>query len=474
MASRDNVLRFVRTSVNSFFRRVRVRGEEYLPSEGGGIVVSWHPNGIVDPAVLLASFPRPIVFGARDGLFGVPGFGNLLRASGAVPIYRAMDHAGGDPEARKKQNARSLDALARAVAEGSFTALFPEGDSHDGSDLLELRTGAARLYYRARQLQRSESKPPAIVVVGLHYDRKHALRSSALVEIAQPMVLPPELDITPGEDEPVEVQKERARALTHLIEQHLRDTVRPSESWEMHETIDRARTLILAERALEVGYELPAGDDIDARVTGFEEVWRGYHLLKEHDPERARTLVARVRAYDADMDALELEDVDLDRSPTLFSPQVVALLFSQLFLLLVFLPPILLVAGIINVIPAGLIWLVARVASKRVKDMASIKLVLGAFFFPLIWGIAAYLGAVAHETAHEFDRTIPDNFWLSGLVLGAIGPLGGAALLRYRRLIRQTRRAFVVRITRARERATLAMLKQTRRELYEEFSALDT
>ena len=38
------------------------------------------------------------------------------------------------------------------MAAGSLSALFPEGVSHDEPGLQALRSGAARMYYRARQL----------------------------------------------------------------------------------------------------------------------------------------------------------------------------------------------------------------------------------------------------------------------------------------------------------------------------------
>ena len=92
-----------------------------------------------------------------------------------MPIYRASD-VKGDAEARRAANRKSLDVLAHKIANGSFSALFPEGVSHDAPHLMKLKSGAARLYYRARQLQEPQDKPPVIIPVGLHYDHKQAPR----------------------------------------------------------------------------------------------------------------------------------------------------------------------------------------------------------------------------------------------------------------------------------------------------------
>ena len=66
-------------------------GIENLPARGGGILVAWHPNGLVDPALILCTFPGNVVFGARSGLFELPVLGTFVAALGSVPIYRRQD-----------------------------------------------------------------------------------------------------------------------------------------------------------------------------------------------------------------------------------------------------------------------------------------------------------------------------------------------------------------------------------------------
>ncbi|MEQ9074814.1 MAG: 1-acyl-sn-glycerol-3-phosphate acyltransferase [Sandaracinaceae bacterium] len=198
----DWVVKLAHLLLRFFFRRVEVTGTEHVPEGGGGILVSWHPNGMIDPALIFETFPRQVVFGARHGLFGVPVLGHLMRAIGTVPIYRAMDTKKLDESARREANAKSLDALADRVAQGSFSCLFPEGDSHDEPHLLALKTGVARFYYRARELMPDGAPPPVIVPVGLHYDEKRLFRSSVLVTYHPPLALPDGLDVPPTRTSP--------------------------------------------------------------------------------------------------------------------------------------------------------------------------------------------------------------------------------------------------------------------------------
>ena len=82
----SSAVRVVRFLVGLFFRRVEVSGTDNVPSTGGGILIAWHPNGLVDPALIISSFPRRVVFGARHGLFKWPIVGQVMRALGTVPI----------------------------------------------------------------------------------------------------------------------------------------------------------------------------------------------------------------------------------------------------------------------------------------------------------------------------------------------------------------------------------------------------
>jgi len=198
--------------IRAFFRRVEVDGVENVPQSRGGLFVAWHPNGLIDPALILAQLPGRVSFGARHGLFDIPVLGSVMRALGTVPIYRACDNPGNTTN-RRQANRTSLDALAERIVGGSFSALFPEGLSHDAPHLMELKTGAARLYYRARQLEAEcgdTDTPPVIVPVGLYYDHKHAFRSRALVRFHPALTLPAELDVSPSPVESEERFLERA------------------------------------------------------------------------------------------------------------------------------------------------------------------------------------------------------------------------------------------------------------------------
>ncbi len=457
-----------------FFRRVEVTGLEHVPATGGGILVSWHPNGLVDPALIIGRCPRQVVFGARHGLFAWPGLGWLLRRVGTVPIYRAVDvRGGGGDDARKDANARSLDALAERVAAGSFSSLFPEGESHDAPHPVEMKTGAARLYYRARELQPAGAAPPVIIPVGLHYDGKDAFRSSALVAFHPPLRLPAALDRAPGppDEETPEAARDRVRALTAEVERVLHDVVLATEDWPLHHTLHRGRALMRAERAARAG-RAPGPADMVELSLGFARARLGYLERRRTDPERVAELRRRVEWYAEDLRSLDLDDEDLDRGPRLLSRWLGAIIVLQVVAVFLLLPPVLVVGWVVNLPSALLLWLIARVASKKRKDEATVKILVGALLFPLTWLAAGALAAWGHGLLHAEFPSIPDQPLLAGLVVALLGATGGAVAVRYRRVSLETLRALRIRVTRRTRSEAVERLRQERAVLHDAITEL--
>ncbi len=468
---RGLIVKLVHVLLRLFFRRVEVTGLEHVPARGGGILVSWHPNGMIDPALIFETFPRPVVFGARHGLFKVPVLGAILRATDTVPIYRAQDmQKGADEKARDAANQRSLDALSDAIVGGKFSALFPEGVSHDAPHLMELKTGVARFYYRARQRKEPGDPDPVVIPVGLHYDEKRLFRSNVLVAYHPPIELPDALAITPAEEEDREVRRARWRAFTDEVERVLREVVHATESWDVHHLMHRARKLLRAERASRAGSLLDK-PSMEERTRAFARIWTGYYARLETHPAEVETLKRRLADYDADLRALGIEDHELDRPPQIVNVWLGLLLLLQAALVYLFMPPIMIVGGIVNLPPAGVLWLVTRWASKTEKDEASIKILAGSLVFPFFWLTAAVLAGWGHSVLHSMYPGIPDTFVTAGVVTFLLALAGGAISLRYLRLARETARAIRVRLTRERRRMTVARLKVDRAELYEALTA---
>jgi 1-acyl-sn-glycerol-3-phosphate acyltransferase len=461
----SNAVRLVQFLVGLFFRRVEVSGIEHIPQTGGGILIAWHPNGLIDPGLMISTFPRTVVFGARHGLFKWPVIGRIMKALGTVPIYRASDMEDASDDARRDANQKSLDSLAQAVCDGGFAALFPEGVSHDDPFLQELKTGAARLYYRARQLCTEQGVPPVIIPVGLHYDNKTAFRSSALVEYHPPLYIPPEL-LEPIDHEDDETFRARSSELTALLEPVLQEVTHATESWELNHMMNRVRSLMRAERAKRAGVSLRA-PDMAERTLGMTRVWRAYYARLATAPDEVKALLERVASYDRALEEVALEDDDLDKPPAIESKWIPVLLALQAAVVFLVFPPVLLLGILINTPAYFLIRPIAQAASKQYKDTATIKLLAGLVLFPLSWLIAALLVGLGQVQLHNSFDGIPRAPWPAGITTFLIGALGGALALVYLELVKRTWTSIKIRAKRRWGWTIIEQLAEERAALYE-------
>jgi glycerol-3-phosphate O-acyltransferase/dihydroxyacetone phosphate acyltransferase len=472
------VKRLAKALLALFFRRVEVTGLSALPERGGGLLLAWHPNGMIDPALVLAAFPRRVVFGARHGLFRWPLLGAILK-SVAVPIYRRQDLARSADEAgAKRGNEASLGALADAVAGGSFAMLFPEGDSHDQSRPLELKTGAARLYLdalarcRARAArERGDSGPsaPWVIPVGLHYDGKRFFRSRALVVFHAPLAIDAEIVRAEASEEE---RREAARRLTERFAAALDRTVLATDDWRDHHLMHRLRRLIRAERAERAGGE-PGPVDMRERLLGFARVWTAYRELGEDQSAAVVAIRRRVGAYDRLLRRLGLEDHELDRDdpPPPHGGRLATLALQRLLLDWI-LPPLALVGLLANLPAALLLAGLARLAARREKDVATIKLFFGAVLFPASWIALGVLAAWGQGALADRTPALAHRPWAAAAAAVLLAAGGGLLVLFYGRLSRLWGRALLVRAKRRLFRRWVERLRGERAAIFDEATAL--
>lgn len=160
------------------YYRIRYAGAP-VPKSGPVLLVANHPNSLLDPMLVVASARRPVRFLAKAPLFTDRKIGWLIRASGAIPVYRRSD----DPS-QMGRNEEMFRAVHAALAEGDAVGIFPEGISHTSPSLAPLRTGAARIALGAAA-QLGGAFP--IVPIGLTFHQKDVFRSDSLVVRAAPV-----------------------------------------------------------------------------------------------------------------------------------------------------------------------------------------------------------------------------------------------------------------------------------------------
>jgi 1-acyl-sn-glycerol-3-phosphate acyltransferase len=364
-----------------FFRRIETYGAERVPKNEPLVFVLNHPNGLIDPALVFCALPRRISFLAKSTLFNMPVIRNLLHVVEALPIYRRVDEPS-DTSLNLQTFARCRELLRR----NRCIAIFPEGRSHNSTQLLPVKTGAARIALGALssgtgsdgdQVLRSLKIQPA----GLYYTSKTSFRSEALICFGEPVeVFPVETDAT-GEP-----PQEAVRELSARIEAALRDVTLNVADDEELETVARAEQLFSSIYET-LNFRVSLSAEFETRRR-FAET-----LAREPAPlaPRVENLRARLLRYEEDLSGFGIAPENL--SVLAHTRWFVVRRFLLRWLVLALVSP-LAVAGALAHLPAYLAsTLVARRFRRHgVDEIApTVKILTAIILVPLTWLVVALL-----------------------------------------------------------------------------------
>ncbi|MBC7911014.1 MAG: 1-acyl-sn-glycerol-3-phosphate acyltransferase [Pyrinomonadaceae bacterium] len=368
----------VSISLRLFFRRIETSREEIVPMNGPVIFVLNHPNGLIDPAFVFCSLPRRVSFLAKSTLFRIPVISSLLRTMEALPLYRRVD-AGED----MTLNRRTFDACHELLRQGRCIALFPEGLSHSATQLMPIKTGAARIALGAISVRADEDKAEElnlkIVPVGLYYTSKTSFRSEALIRFGDYIEVQP-VDL----DEQNEPPREAVRLLSKRIETALRAVTLNVESDEALEEVLKVEQLFSSiYESINIRQSL--SEELDWRRR-FAEQMRARATHPEMDKLRQRLL-----RYEEELGELGITPESL--SVTAHSRWYVFTHFLLRSVLLLMLLPLALTGALIH-LPAYFFSNALAQSYDRhgVDDIVStVKILAAIVLMPLTWLAVALL-----------------------------------------------------------------------------------
>lgn len=127
------ILYIVAIVIKPFFLRLRVEGEENMPSAGGCLLACNHSLG-ADYVVLGYASPRQVYYMAKAEIFEINSLlSRIVLSSGAFPVRRGQ----GDMNA--------VEQAVKIVKAGHVVGMFPEGTRSRNGGLRRAKVGTARI-----------------------------------------------------------------------------------------------------------------------------------------------------------------------------------------------------------------------------------------------------------------------------------------------------------------------------------------
>jgi 1-acyl-sn-glycerol-3-phosphate acyltransferase len=364
MATRVHpAVRWFATAACHVFYRVDCVGA--VPPDGPLLLLPNHPNALLDPALIWATAGRDVRFLAKSTLFNTP-LQPVLRAGGAIPVYRRSDEG-----VDTSKNAETFAAVAAALADGDAVCLFPEGLSHSKGRLEPLRTGAARMALAAER----QGTSVTLVAVGLNFDRKAMFRSRVTVVFGAPFTAD---DLVPATDPALPAA---VRSLTDRIAAHMRELLIEADPKADAALVDRVDRLYAAARG--------RNPDPQERVARRRAIASGIERLRATYPDRYDELLLRLRRYDQRLERFGIRDRHLDWQVSRADATRFAI--REFFFGLVLLPVA--VVGLATFfVPYQLTAIASRIATRESDVIATAQVIAGTVIYG-VWLAALVLAA---------------------------------------------------------------------------------
>jgi len=442
----------VQVALRVFFHRLEIRHRDRLQTPGPLLMVSNHPNTLMDPLVTAANRRQPIAFLAKSTFFKNPVSRAVLISGNSIPIYRRQDVETGaeatTPEQLAAQNEATFGKCYDYLGKGGTVMIFPEGTSVSERRLRPLKTGAARIALGA-EARHDFKLGLRVLPVGINYFDPQQFRSDVLINVAPPIRVADYAEAY--RQDPTAAADQLTEDIRHHLEQRLVITRDAAED-ELVQQLERTFTGHLIDDDPRTLY-----DNFQLSRTLLQAV----AYFEKHAPERLAEAREQLASYLTELKRLGLDDEALERtSPADMRASRALVAGVKLALGL----PVYLYGVLNNYLPYKLPSVVARRATKEVEFVAPIMMVVGMITFSLGYTLQITL-------VHHFTQ---DWRWTTLYAL-SLPPTGFYALYYWNKLASRIRRVRALHLFRQqrplmegllRQRATILRLLNEAREAY--------
>ncbi|MDP6869152.1 MAG: hypothetical protein QGI21_00050 [Candidatus Poseidoniaceae archaeon] len=249
--------------MTTLFRELHVIDRDNIPDDRGAVLVSWHPCAMYDQILTQTSLNLDLI--DFDGLI--------------------------DSE-------EELESIAKAVANGGKVMVFPEGETHDSPQSVEVRDCASKILLRSREIADLE---PVLVPIGIHYSERYRFRERVAITVERPAIVPDEIEV---ED------------LSELISKEISRASQSRSTWQERRLIWNVRSIVHAERVRR-NPDLELRTTFDVGVLQARRVRAAWEWLSQNDSEKCLQLEEETKSHLKKLKDIGLKPRHLDARPNM-------------------------------------------------------------------------------------------------------------------------------------------------------------
>lgn len=340
------------------------KSQNYFKTPGPLILISNHPNTLIDPLLVATSFYRRLSFLVNASLFRNRLLGPLLQFFYCIKVERKQDTNG-----KAVNNEEAFEQANRHLKEGGAIYIAPEGTSVTGKKVLPFKTGTARIAKSAFMTMDKE-QDLHILPVGLTYRNPSFFGSEVAIMVGEPISIRQNWSLISSEG------FEGIRKFTQLLEKRIKQLVIHCDSDKEEELLDRLMEIGANSKKLSLRNWYEKGKVLSAEIK----------ILKEQSPDHFEDLNKKVQDYFGKCQDLGITDYGVSRK---HKRGIVAL-----FILLTFGFPFFWIGLLSHLVPVGLLVWISRNFNKYVEYEATIQLVGGILLLPFFYFLQVKITAL--------------------------------------------------------------------------------
>lgn len=158
---------------------------EDFKMEGPVILITNHPNTVIDPFIMGMFLNKPVHYLVNAGVYSVPLLGWFLYNFHTIPIMRQMDKGKGGTKLETGDGFERVEEFLST--QKGYLFIAPEGGSYTGRRLQKFKTGTARMSLGAEHKVAFKAGV-RVLPIGIIYESPYQFRSKVWLKVGTPIL----------------------------------------------------------------------------------------------------------------------------------------------------------------------------------------------------------------------------------------------------------------------------------------------